>query len=127
MNAVRMIQSRRCNRNITPDFRPKRETIESKISYFGATAVPCGIAPPSGFEAIPSAAADRRHGNIMRVWGSFAMSAFGVKRHARASLTHDASVDCLFYLSNRGLRRQGISGRSNRDAVSAVPNEGFER
>jgi hypothetical protein len=45
----------------------------------------------------------------------------------RFLLTQAASVDCLLYLINRGLRRQGISGRSNRHAVSAVPNEDFER
>src|SRR5215470_310851 len=42
-------------------------------------------------------------------------------------LTHAASVDCLFYFINRGLRRQGIGSRSNRHAVFAVPNEDFER
>jgi hypothetical protein len=42
-------------------------------------------------------------------------------------LTHDASIDCLLYISNRGLRCQGISGRSTRDAVSAFPDEGIER
>jgi len=46
---------------------------------------------------------------------------------ARFLLTQAASVDCLLYLINRGLCRQGISGRSNRHAVSAVRNEGFER
>jgi len=40
-------------------------------------------------------------------------------------LTHAASVDCLLYLSNRGLRRESISGRSDRHAVSAVPHRGF--
>ena len=60
------------------------------------------------------------------------MSAFGGKADmrllpGRSLLTHAASVDCLLYLINRGLRRQGISGRSDRHAVSAVPNEDFER
>src|SRR6516165_9687991 len=42
-------------------------------------------------------------------------------------LTHAASVDCLLYLINLRLRSQGISGRSDRHAVFAIPNEGFER
>src|SRR5262249_26436503 len=49
------------------------------------------------------------------------------RRCGRFCLTQAASVDCLLHLINRGLRRQGISGRSNRHAVSAVPNERFER
>src|SRR5262249_58397855 len=32
---------------------------------------------------------------------------------SQAHLTHAASVDCLLYLINRSLRRQGIGGRSN--------------
>ena len=42
-------------------------------------------------------------------------------------LAHAASVDCLLYFINRGLRRQGIGSRSNRHAVFAVPNEDFEQ
>src|SRR5215469_14132210 len=57
------------------------------------------------------------------------MSAFGGQADMGLCppITHAASVDCLLYFINRGLRRQGIGSRSNRHAVFAVPNEDFER
>ena len=51
----------------------------------------------------------------------------GAKEMADKCLPHAAGVDCFLYLINRGIRCQGIGGRSDRRAMSAVPNEDLKR
>ena len=49
--------------------------MKARLGYFDETAVRCGKAPPSGFDAIPSSAAGRRYERALRAAAALQISA----------------------------------------------------
>ena len=106
--------------------------MQARLGYFGETAVRCGIAPPSGFDAIPSSAAGRSYERALRAAAAPQISAQcseavldTLSRQDDDAVTPEfwvAVMNIVVWLRSLGLGRYEAAFRDNEIDETVLPS-----